>query len=369
MLRTPKVTFTATAVTLTCLAGALYASPVVIAETMGREVTAYSPLDHKAYTQHRENTTLQDTSDASTARPESSMTEDGRQETVEAALESESSATTGSTASESVDTASAAKDASDDKTTAEPSETSTSRITSEIPQTEVTLPESQETDGTTPSETSQQAEDSGAKSTADSDTLVPEDMDSPDSITVIVNKLRALPADYTPDDLVELSSDFTDGNQQLREEAAEAAEDMFVAAQEDDIELQAISSFRSYDYQQQLYDSYLERYGDDNTNGMSSRPGHSEHQTGLAMDIDSPDGQHTLQTSFGQTEAGEWLAEHAHEYGFVVRYPEDGQDITGFQYEPWHLRYFGEQFSTRIFNNSGVAEDEFGLDPAPDYED
>lgn len=366
MLRTPKVTFTATAVTLTCLAGALYASPVVIAETMGREVAAYSPLDHKAYTQHREDTTLQDTSDASTARPESSMTEDGRWETVEAAPESASSATTGSTAAESVDTAAAANDA---KTTAEPSETSTSRITSELPQIEVTLPESQETEGSEPSESSEQAEDSGAKSTADPDTLLPEDMDSPDSTTVIVNKLRALPADYTPEDLVELSSDFTDGSQQLREEAAEAAEDLFVAAQEDDIELQAISSFRSYDYQQQLYDSYLEQYGDDNTNGMSSRPGHSEHQTGLAMDIDSPDGQHTLQTSFGQTEAGEWLAEHAHEYGFVVRYPEDGQDITGFQYEPWHLRYFGEQFATQIFNNSGIAEDEFELEPAPDYED
>src|SRR5699024_10930948 len=156
MLRTPKVTFTATAVTLTCLAGALYASPVVIAETMGREVTAYSPLDHEAYTQHRDNTTLQDTSDASTARPESSMTEDGRQETVEAALESESRAATGSTASESIDTASAAKDASDDKSSADPSDTSTSRTTSEIPPTEVTLPESQETDGPNPSESSQQ---------------------------------------------------------------------------------------------------------------------------------------------------------------------------------------------------------------------
>src|SRR5699024_4289755 len=207
----------------------------VLQQTTVRAVTAHPPLDHEAYTQQRDNTTLQDTSDASTARPESSMTEDGRQETVEAALESESSAATGSTASESIDTASAAKDASDDKSTAEPSETSTSRITSEIPQTEVTLPESQETDGPKPSESSQQAEDSGAKSTADPDTLVPEDVDSPDSITVIVNKLRALPADYTPDDLVELSSDFTDGNQQLREEAAEAAEDMFVAAQEDDI--------------------------------------------------------------------------------------------------------------------------------------
>src|SRR5699024_11803552 len=121
---------------------------------------------------------------------------------------------------------------SDDKTTAEPSETSTSRITSEIPQTEVTLPESQETDGTTPSETSQQAEDSGAKSTADSDTLVPEDMDSPVTITVIGNKLHALPADYTPDDLVELYSDFNTVKQQLREKAAEAADTMFVAALE-----------------------------------------------------------------------------------------------------------------------------------------
>src|SRR5699024_11948020 len=101
---------------------------------------------------------------------------------------------------------------------------------------------------------------------------VPDNLESPDSITVIVNKLRALPADYTPDDLVELSSDFTKGSQQLRQEAAEEAEAMFAAAQEDNIALQAISSFRSYDYQQELYDSYLEQYGDGHTNGMSARP-------------------------------------------------------------------------------------------------
>lgn len=363
MLRTSKVTFTATVVTLTCLAGALYASPVVIAETMGREVTAYSPMEHNAFTQDRKETMLQVT-DASTARTESSITNGRTRDPVESELNSASSSAAEPTASASVDIAATTPEPRDDNTTAEPSEAPTSRITSEIPQVDVTPPESQD-----PEEPEATEDPEDPEETAGPDEAVPDDVDSPDSTTVIVNKLRALPADYTPDDLVELSTNFTEGNQQLREEAADAAEDMFVAAQEDDFELQAISSFRSYDYQQELYEGYLEQYGNDNTEGMSARPGHSEHQTGLALDIDSDDGQHALQTSFGQTDAGQWLAEHAHEYGFVIRYPEDEQDVTGFQYEPWHLRYFGEQFATRIFENSGVAEEEFGLKPAPDYED
>src|SRR5699024_7132362 len=120
-------------------------------------------------------------------------------------------------------------------------------------------------------------------------------------------------------------------------------------------------------YQQQVYDNYRDQFGTDTTDAMSARPGHSEHQTGLALDVDAPDGEHSLTTRFGETEAGQWVADHAHEYGFVVRYPEDQQEITGFQYEPWHLRYFGEQYATQIVENTGVAETEFGLESAPDY--
>lgn len=370
MLRTSRVTFTATTVTLACLAGALYASPVVIAETMGREVTTYSLMNHEEFMRQREQTTLQATTDADTAGPESVMPERGKWETHGSALAPASSATDELTGSENQDTAANAHETDEEKPPAEPSEEPTARITTEIPQVEVALPDSTGSDNAEPSETAEDTADSrDHDSTPDPEETVPEDMESSDSVTVIVNKLRPLPADYTPDDLVELSSDFTEATQQLREEAAEAAEAMFVAAKEDDIELQAVSSFRSYDYQQELYDRYLEQYGAENTNGMSARPGHSEHQTGLALDIDALDGEHTLQTSFGETAAGQWLAEHAHDYGFVIRYPDGAQDITGFQYEPWHLRYFGEQYATQIFESSGVAEEEFGLEPAPDYKD
>lgn len=370
MLRTSKVTFTASAVTLACLAGALYASPVVIAETMGREVTAYSPMNHQVFMQQREQTTLHATTDATTAGTETFLPESRTQQAPESDVAPASETTGESSRSASEESAATVQQTDGEQTTGGPSQEPTSRITTEIPQVEASLPESQDADqaesATSPGEAT--ASDD-ATSTPDADESVPDDLDSPDSITVIVNKLRALPADYTPDDLVELSSDFTEGSQQLRQEAAEEAEAMFAAAQEDNIALQAISSFRSYDYQQELYDSYLEQYGDGHTNGMSARPGHSEHQTGLALDVDSADGEHTLQTSFGQTEAGQWLADHAHEHGFVIRYPDGAQDITGFQYEPWHLRYFGEQYSTQIFENSGIAEEQFGLEIASDYEE
>src|SRR5699024_10881743 len=82
----------------------------------------------------------------------------------------------------------------------------------------------------------------------------------------------------------------------------------------------------------------------------------------------TPDGDNTLTSSFGDTEAGQWLADHAHEYGFVIRFPKDQEDITGFQYEPWHLRYFSEQYARHVAKNSGVAETDFGLEPEPDYD-
>src|SRR5699024_12283551 len=118
---------------------------------------------------------------------------------------------------------------------------------------------------------------------------------------------------------------------------------------------------------QRLAHLVRERCGGDHRGRMSARPGLSDHQTGLALDVDTPGGEHSLKTSFGETEAGQWLADHAHEYGLVVRYPEDQHDTTGFQYEPWHLRYFGEQYATQIVENTGVAEEEFGLESAPDY--
>src|SRR5690606_17440833 len=132
----------------------------------------------------------------------------------------------------------------------------------------------------------------------DAEEPIPEDLESPDSMTVIVNKLRPLPEDFAPDDLVELPDQMGTDTYELREPAAEAAKELFAAAREDGIELTVVSAYRSYAYQQELYDNYIAEHGSEVTNEMSAMPGHSEHQTGLALDVDSPDGQHTLQQSF-----------------------------------------------------------------------
>lgn len=365
MLRTSKGTFAATAVTLTCLWGALYASPIVVAETMQREVSTYAPMQYGSFFQQREEATLQVT-DAGAPVVDSTVTDAGSASTAEATLNPAGSATSIPDDPDHVDTVPTVQDGSthspEQTEQTEQSEQPTSRVTSEIPQVDVTLPSDEDTATPQPTPSDDETEDAANQP-------VPDDLNSPESITVIVNKMRGLPEDYAPEDLVELPSALSEGTQQLRTEAAEAAEEMLVAAQEDNIELRAISSYRSYDYQDQLYETYMDEHGTQRTDNMSARPGHSEHQTGLALDVDAADGQDSLQTSFGQTDAGQWVAEHAHEYGFVIRYPEDSEDITGFEYEPWHLRYFGEQFATHIMDNSGVAETAFGLDPAPDYDD
>ena len=364
MPRTSKVTFTASAVTLACLAGALYASPLVVAETMGREIQAFSPMD---LTDRREST-VEAGNTAEASRDESTLTNDGSWNVVQAETStSHPSDTAMSPQHTDIEVATTTDDTSgEDAPTTAPTDAATQRITSELPQMEVTLPSSAEPSAdqdASPTPEAQNTEDSSDEE------VIPDDVDSPDSITVIVNKLRGLPSDYIPEDLVDLKTSAAEGTHQLRKEAAEATEALFAAAAEDDIDLTVVSSYRSYAYQQELYDNYLSQYGSEHTNEMSARPGHSEHQTGLALDVDTPGGDHTLSPSFGDTEAGQWLADHAHEYGFVIRYPEDQRDITGFSYEPWHLRYFGEQYSRHIAEHSGVAEEEFGLEPAPDYDD
>lgn len=357
MQRPFNVTLAASAVTLTCLAAALYASPVVIAENMGRQVQAFAPVNAGCSGLANDEPSVRADSVDET-RKHSTMTNDGTWQTVESEIDTPESAPTkeGLTQDATVDAAASPEDTSEPN----PSEASTTRITSELPSNDTEASDPNATDTASPT---------AAPEDDAQDANIPEDLESPDSMTVIVNKARPLPSDFSPDDLVNLPDDLTAGSQQLREQAAEATEEMFKAAQDDGVELQVVSSYRSYDYQQRIYDNYLDEFGVENTDAMSARPGYSEHQTGLAMDVDTPGGDETLTSTFGETEAGQWLADHAHEHGFIIRFPKDQEEITGFQYEPWHLRYFSEQYATHIAENSGVAEIEFGLEPAPDYQD
>lgn len=358
MQRPLNVTLTASAVTLACLAAALYASPVVIAENMGRQVQAYAPADGGFSTTGNEEVSVRADS-IGEAREQSTMANDGTWQTVESEVGTTDSAPENAPRPRDAATVKSAS-SPDSKPEPTPSESSTARITSQLPSNGPDTSETEAADTVSPT---------AVPEDEDEKPELPEDIDSPDSTTVIVNKARPLPPDFAPDDLVELADGLTDGSQQLRKQAVGATEEMFKAAKDDGVELQVVSSYRSYEYQQSIYDSYLEQYGVNNTDAMSARPGYSEHQTGLAMDVDVPGGDDTLSSSFGDTEAGQWLADHAHDYGFIIRYPKDQEEITGFQYEPWHLRYLGERFASQVVENSGVAELEFGLEPAPDYED
>ena len=116
-----------------------------------------------------------------------------------------------------------------------------------------------------------------------------------------------------------------------------------------------ISGYRSYDYQATLYNNYVAIDGQEAADRYSARPGTSEHQTGLAFDI----GQ--LDDNFGNTPAGQWLAQHAHEYGFIIRYPQGKEHITGYMYEPWHVRYLGVDLATSVYNSHLTLEEYLGV--------
>ncbi len=195
-------------------------------------------------------------------------------------------------------------------------------------------------------------------------------LDEPSSIWVVVNKNRPFsPVDYAPDDLVRLTLP-SNYPPLLRAEAAEALEALFADAEADGIGLVIHSTYRSYTLQQRLKRQSVERYGRDVSDARSARAGHSEHQSGLAVDLTTVSGACTLDECFGETPEGRWLAENSWKYGFVLRYLEGTSDITGYIYEPWHFRYVGTELATEISNQGYVTLEEFfGLPPAPAYTD
>lgn len=154
---------------------------------------------------------------------------------------------------------------------------------------------------------------------------------------LIANKTFALPADYNPG---------------VDEEAGNALEGMIAAAREEGIALWVVSGFRSYNTQAAIYANYTARDGAAAADRYSARPGHSEHQTGLAFDLNS------LEQTFGATPEGQWLAANCHKYGFIIRYPEEKEDITGYMYEPWHVRYLGEETAQKVYE-SGLCLEEY----------
>ena len=170
-----------------------------------------------------------------------------------------------------------------------------------------------------------------------------------DSLMMIVNRNNTLSSDYVPEELVLSEIDFVSyiETRYLAKSTAEAAKAMFEAAKEEGIILLGASGYRSYEVQEILYNSRVENEGQEEADRYTAKPGQSEHQTGLALDILSEDYQ-DMDDNFDSTEAYAWLKENCYKYGFILRYPEGKEDITGFLYEPWHYRYIG---------NNEVAKD------------
>ena len=212
----------------------------------------------------------------------------------------------------------------------------------------------------TPSQQPSQTPPAEQQTTADT---AKEDFTSPNSIAVLVNKQFGLPMDYKPADLVDdpnLPFIFSgkDEKRLLRKEAAEALEKLFSAAKKDNIFLAGVSAYRSAQTQQGLFNSYVQIQGEAEARKYSAVPGYSEHQTGLAIDVSGSSGACAVENCFGDTPEAKWLADHSHEYGFIIRYPQGKESITGYAYEPWHLRYVGQAIAKKI-HDQGITLEEY----------
>lgn len=188
-------------------------------------------------------------------------------------------------------------------------------------------------------------------------------------IAVVVNKEHPLPEHYEPGDLTTPDIPFIfEGEHEkrlLRESAARAAETLFAAAADRGLKLFGVSGYRSYNTQKALFAFHARTQGERHAERYSAVPGASEHQTGLALDVTSASAGYQLSPAFADTKEGRWLAEHAHEFGFVIRYPEHKERITGYAYEPWHIRYVGESVADAAYRTRRTLEELAGPDPNP----
>ena len=169
----------------------------------------------------------------------------------------------------------------------------------------------------------------------------------------ITNKYYKLKESYKPDDLVTIATKYNLGtNNLMRKEAYNAFVEMANDALSDNISLKNASAFRSYDYQSNIYNKYVQQDGKKAADTYSARAGYSEHQTGLATDINS------VNASFQYTKEYKWLITNAYKYGFILRYPKGKENLTGYVYEPWHYRYVGKKVS-KIIQKEDLTFEEY----------
>ena len=172
---------------------------------------------------------------------------------------------------------------------------------------------------------------------------------NPDDITVLVNKFNKLDESYEPSDLTSLSYSSA---YKMRKEAAEAFDKLYAYALTEGVSFYPFSAYRSYKSQDIIYNRYANKDGIKKADTYSARPGHSEHQTGLAVDIRSTGYYELLDKHY------DWLKINAYKFGFIIRYTEDNENITGYQEEPWHLRYIGIDHATKV-HELNITYDEY----------
>lgn len=181
---------------------------------------------------------------------------------------------------------------------------------------------------------------------------------------ILVNKYLYLGEDYVPDNLEDIPTDFARSGMKLVNIAKEAFVSMAKKARDDGFPVIAMSSYRSYKYQVNLYNRYVTNDGVESADTYSARPGYSEHQTGLCVDV--YDGKIDF-NNFEQSDSFKWMQENAYKYGFILRFPKEYENITGYQYESWHYRYVGVDIATYIHKNNITFEEYYVRFIEPKY--
>lgn len=169
---------------------------------------------------------------------------------------------------------------------------------------------------------------------------------------IIVNKSYSIPKDYNPGKMVYLEK-----SQMVLPEVVDPFKQLVSDSSQLGLNIYNATCYRSYGFQNTLYTNYIKRDGKEAAETYSARPGYSEHHTGLAIDVNS------VSNAFAGTPESVWLNDNCHRYGFIIRYPKGKEDITGYQYEPWHLRYVGEELAAKLYNNGDwiTMEEHFGF--------
>lgn len=172
--------------------------------------------------------------------------------------------------------------------------------------------------------------------------------------TVLANKRYFLGKDYVPKDLTTINDNYSSGNKQMTKDAALAFEEMAKDAKKSGYNIRAVSTYRSYSYQTDLYNKYAKQDGKEKADTYSARAGYSEHQTGLAVDVDN---RKVTYTQFGNTKEFGWMKDNCYKYGFILRYTKETEFITGYMNEPWHYRYVGKDIAKYIYEHPMTYEE------------